>query len=285
LKVLIIGGCGYIGSVLTPLLVKSHHVTTYDMLHMQDVRSTELFRRFCEGKDAVIYLAAMSNNDWYEKNLLVGDDINRNCFPAAIDAAKRAGVKRFIYASSVAAYGSSDKELNEDDVLNPSTLYGHAKVYCENWILANQCNEVTCTVTRSASVCGWSPRMRNDLTVNKMVHDAMTEGVITVNGGDQVRSHVHILDLCDFYALLLEAPIEKIAGQAFNVVFENHKVADTARMVANIIGSRIVTLPYTDDRSYAVCGKKAQQVLGWMPKRTIADAVKDIKMIHHHAHA
>src|SRR3990167_11273453 len=123
--------------------------------------------------------------------------------------------------------------------------------------------------------------MRNDLTINKMVHDAITQHVITVNGGRQVRCHVHMLDLCDFYGLLLEAPIEKVRNQVFNVVAKNEAVGETAHAVASLISmTRVEFGPATDDRSYSVSGKQAEEVLGWKPKRSYADAVQDLVIAH-----
>src|SRR3990172_1475581 len=232
MKVLVIGGSGYVGAVLVPLLAKSHHVTVYDISQLQDVRDRNLIESFCQGKDAVIYLASISNNDLCEQKPMFAASINEDAFPGVVKAARQAGIKRFIYASSVAAYGSSDKELTESDPLNPTTLYGKGKTFCESFL---KTSDIPYTVTRSASVCGWSPAMRNDLTANKMVHDALTSHRIKVNGGEQWRCHIHIQDLCEFYALLLHAPIDKIQGETFNVVERNESVKDTANTVAFVV--------------------------------------------------
>lgn len=242
-----------------------------------DVRNTDLFRAACDGKDAVIYLASLSNNTMCERDPRLADQVNRDGFPPALKAAKDAGVRRFIYASSVAAYGSSDEDAREDRPLAPSTLYAHAKDYCEAWTLEYNAPEFACTVTRSASVCGYSPHQRFDLTVNMMVHDAMRRGVIRVNGGKQKRSHIHMFDICRAYRLLLDMPRETIAGQAFNFVAENQEIDETAHIVAEETGATIEYGPATDNRSYTVDGSKARQVLGFIPAKTVRHAVRDLK--------
>jgi nucleoside-diphosphate-sugar epimerase len=175
----------------------------------------------------------------------------------------------------VAAYGSPEDEAAETRFLAPSTLYGHAKQYCENWLLGLQSDDFICTITRSASVCGSSPTMRWDVTVNKMIHDGL-KGSIKVNGGSQFRCHVHIQDLCDFYELLLEAPEEKVRGEVFNVVETNEAIRDTAEAVGKIIGCPVIYGPATDDRSYMVSGNKARSILGWKPKRSYTEAITEV---------
>jgi nucleoside-diphosphate-sugar epimerase len=176
----------------------------------------------------------------------------------------------------VAAYGTTENDTDESKTLMPTTLYGHAKNYGETWTLARNQDDFICAITRSASVCGYAPALRTDLTVNKMVHDAVRKGVITVNGGSQKRCHVHIRDLVDFYRLLLKAPAEKINGKAFNVVAENATVMQTANLVSKITGADIEVKPATDDRSYTVSGERAAQVLGFRPKRTVSEAVQEL---------
>lgn len=290
MKVLLIGGCGYVGaSLAVDLLCNDHHVTVYDAqwfgtgnppdnenyrLIKGDIREHKLLLEAMKRQDAIIYLASLTNNDECNKDPALAFEVNETPFPGIVSAAQRLGIKRFIYASSVAAYGNSDDFLTEDTPLKPSTLYGVGKAYCEkvlkdsswkNWI-----------VVRPASVCGYSPRMRFDLTVNKMVHDAFVKGRVTVNGGSQVRSHIHMQDLNRFYNLLLTLPMEKLARQAFNVVSENQRVLDTADMIYKmVLASRIEVRDRTDNRSYMVSGEKAK-TLGFTPEKYVFDAAKDI---------
>jgi nucleoside-diphosphate-sugar epimerase len=192
--------------------------------------------------------------------------------------AKAHGVKRFIYASSVAVYGTSDKYMTEDMDLRPSTIYGTGKEYAEALVFAYNTSDFATVRVRAASVCGQSPNVRFDITLNKMVHDAVHLGVIKVNGGNQYRCHVSIRDLCDFYRLLLTAPIEKISGQAFNVVKENQTVMESAKMVSYLTGAKIETFPSSDNRSYKVDGSKAMDVLGFTAKQDLLVPLSDLKV-------
>lgn len=295
MRILVTGSEGYIGAVLRPLLESSgHEVTGYDIwtpddcqhaVIKGDVNYIDLFTAAVQGKDAVIYLAMQSNNDWIEANLKEADYNNITYFPLQITAAKKAGVKLFVYASSVAAYGNWDDEVPETRMLRPTTMYGHHKAFCEQWVQASQSDTFACVRVRSASVCGHSPRMRYDLTVNKMVKDALETGEIRVNGGDQKRCHVHIRDLCAFYeTLATRTVLQGVAGEAFNVVSTSESVMDTAKRVERITGAKIIQFPHSDTRSYAVSGKKAQSfkkferdILSWEPRWTIDDAIREMK--------
>ena len=266
MKVLVVGGCGYIGSRLIPYLSQWHSVTNYDLMHGEDVRNTPLFRKFCADKDVVIYLASLSNNDMCNRSPELAMSINQYAFAGVLQAVKECSVGRFIYASSVAAYGDRDN-AEETCELKPTTKYGEGKAFCERSLTA----EIPYIVTRCASVCGYSPRMRYDLMVNKMTRDAM-KGVITVNGGAQVRSHIHINDVCRLYRYLLDA--KGVEYEAFNVVSENMKVMDTAIRVARTVGDAHIDMkPSTDNRSYSVSGEKAQKLLGFKPLYTVSDAI------------
>ena len=294
MNVLVTGGAGYVGARLVPmLLADGHKVTVMDTMwfgrgHMPENDNLEIpwmgdIRSIgheaygvLKGKDAVIHLASLSNNAMCELNPALEHQVNRQAFKAMVYAAKESGVKRFIYASSVAAYGSSDDPVTENEPLKPTTLYGFGKAFCEGVLFLHNSEKFTTVSVRSASVCGPSANQRFDTTINMMTHDAVGKGVITVNGGEQERSHIHIDDLCDFYRLLLSAQTEYISGQAFNVVDKNISVADTARLVANIVGSRIVTVPRSDNRSYKVDGAKAMKTLGFSPHHTISQAINDI---------
>ena len=283
MNVLVVGGCGYIGSLLVPfLLADGHHVTVHDndiskgflpenehcKVLKQDLRDYNLFDKPFKGQDAVIYLAAISNNDFCTSHPEIHKAVNLFGFIEAALAGKE--VERFIYASSVAAYGSCDY-ADENKPLEPTTVYGSGKKFCEEWLKTLQ----NYTIVRAATVCGHSPSMRFDTTVNRMFHDAIHKGVIHLNGGEQKRCHVHIQDVVDFYRFLLNSPIDKVTGQTFNLVAQNQAIIDTAETVALITGAKIVFGPRTDDRSYTVSGEKIK-ALGYYPRFTISDAVKDM---------
>ena len=242
-----------------------------------DVRDQEAFKTVCEGQDAIIYLASISNNEMERKNHDLFYQVNQYSFMPNVISAKEAGVKRFIYASSVAAYGSTIEDAKETDTLKPTTAYGHSKAYGEYALMHYRSPEFCCTVVRSASVCGYSPAQRFDTPVNAMAHDGVRTGIIKVNGGEQKRSHISIKDIADFYRLLLKAPVAQINGEAFNAVLANQSILDTAGTVAEAIGGAvIVKKERTDDRSYTADWHKAREVLGFAPKCSVYRAAKDL---------
>jgi nucleoside-diphosphate-sugar epimerase len=282
------GGCGYVGAMLVPqLIVAGHQVTVFDTLWFGngqlpdnencslikgDVRDREAFAEACKGQEAIVFLASLSSNEMCMREPKLAEAINKRAVPYAIEIARKAGVRRFIYASSVAAYGSSEHDAKESDPLEPTTPYAEAKAYCEGIVLAHTEPSFTTTVVRSASVCGYSLRMRFDLTVNKMIHDAVRDGVIVVNGGAQKRSHINMADICTFYRLLLDLAPTKIAGQVYNAVAENQSVLETAEKVSGLIKCRIETRERSDNRSYTVDGSRARDELGFVPKRLVEHA-------------
>ena len=299
MNILVPGGASYIGALLVPqLLADGHYVTVYDTLlfgdgwlpkdngHLEiikaDVRNIHSWLDAVDGQDAVIYMASISRELLCQQNEALAQEINVDSFTPAIEAARRSGVQRFIYASSVAVYGSSNHDASEEEPLNPTTIYGRGKAACEKIMWQYQTDYFCCASVRSASVCGYSPRQRLDLTVNRMVHDAYRKGAITVEGGAQKRSHVHIRDLCDFYKLMLSKRTDLIRGQAFNVVQQNQTVLETATTVAREMGGlgkiEISMRPSVDNRSYSVDGSKAQEMLDFVPHRPIAEAVRDLKV-------
>ena len=293
MNALITGGCGYIGAWLIPhLLADGHKVTVLDAQHFgdgslsKDNDSLKVVKgdvcdpiqySLCAGQEAVIYLASISSNEMCEKHPKAAKAVNGLSPVSWALSARLHGIKRFIYAASVAAYGSSDKDANEEAPLAPTTGYAKGKAAAESGILQSTVFPGA-TIVRSASVCGFSQRQRFDLTVNKMVYDAMMKGVVTVNGGEQKRSHVHIKDISDFYKLLLKAPLKKIAGEVFNVVAENQTVLETSQLVAAALKAKLEIKPRSDNRSYSVDGTKAREILGFTPKKRVADAVRDLKI-------
>ena len=231
----------------------------------------------CEGYDAVIWLASISNNDFCTMYPTLAKQVNEDAFAPWLAAARQAGVKKFIYASSVAVYGSTIKDVSEYHRPQPTTMYAVGKRHCEIIALAPQTSDMQICVTRSASVCGGSSSTRFDVTVNRMVHDAIRRGTIVVNGGKQKRCHIHIYDITQAYLKLLATP-HLIGGHIFNFVAENQHIAETAQIVAEETGAKILVGPDTDNRSYTVDGTKAEAVLGFTPTKTVRDAVRGLKV-------
>ena len=299
-NVLVTGGVGYVGHVLTPrLLTAGYKVTVYDTLYFGcrlpndpnltviqgDIRDTAKLAKALEGQDAVLHLACISNDASFELDENLSKTINFDCFEPMVIAAKKAGVKRFVYASSSSVYGVSDSpNVTEEHPLVPLTLYNKFKGMCEPLLWKHKSDDFTCVTIRPATVCGYSPRTRLDLSVNILTNHAVNKGVITVFGGNQMRPNLHVEDMVDAYEAVLDAPHEKIHGEVFNIGFQNHSIADLAKTVKKVVEEempekgtiRIETTPSNDNRSYHVNSDKIRRVLGFAPKRTIEDAVRDL---------
>jgi nucleoside-diphosphate-sugar epimerase len=299
-NVLVTGGAGYVGHVLTPrLLDAGYTVTVYDNLFFGcrlpnspqlrvvrgDIRDTAKLASYFEGQDAVLHLACISNDASFELDEKLSQTINYDCFEPMVVAANKAGVKRFIYCSSSSVYGVSDSpDVTEDHPLVPLTLYNKFKGMCEPLLWKYKSDDFTCVVMRPATVCGYSPRTRLDLSVNILTNHAVNKGAITVFGGSQMRPNLHIDDMVDAYLMMLEAPQEKLNGETFNIGFQNYSIAEIAEMVKRVVEEempekgeiKIVTTPSNDLRSYHVNSDKVARVLGFRPKRSIEDAVRDI---------
>jgi nucleoside-diphosphate-sugar epimerase len=299
-NVLITGGAGYVGTRLTPqLLAAGHNVTVYDTMYFGcelrpqprlkliegDIRDTAKLREHLWGVDAVIHLACISNDPSFELNEALSKTINYDCFEPLVMAAKEQGVRRFIYASSSSVYGVSDApEVREDHPLVPLTLYNKFKGMCEPLLFRHQSPDFVCVTIRPATICGFSPRMRLDLSVNILTNHAVNAGKITVFGGAQKRPNLHIQDMCDLYKLLLEVEDAKIAGETFNAGYQNQTILEIAQIVKTVVQQefpergdiQIVTTPTNDMRSYHINSDKIARALGFRPKRGIEDAVRDL---------
>lgn len=299
-NILITGGAGYVGTRMVPqLLDAGYNVCVYDAMYYgnylaehsrlkvveADIRDARAFREACWGIDAVIHLACISNDAGFELNERLSQTINYDCFEPLVVAAKERGVCRFIYASSSSVYGVSDApEVTEDHPLVPLTLYNKFKGLCEPLLFKHQSPDFVCVTIRPATICGYSPRMRLDLSVNILTNHAITNGKIVVFGGGQLRPNLHVQDMCDLYRLLLEIEDRKIAGETFNVGYENRSIMDIAEIVREIVKEEfpdrgpiaIETTPTNDIRSYHISSKKVGTKLGFTPKRGIDDAVRDI---------
>lgn len=297
--VTVTGGAGYVGALLVPeLLEKGYKVRVIDLYlygkHVfqnyenhenlteivGDIRDKKLLERSLPGTDHLIHLACISNDPSYELNPGLGKSINFDAFHPLVSIAKSLGVQRFIYASSSSVYGiKQEPEVTEDLELEPLTDYSKYKARCEDILLSEADENFTVTVIRPSTVCGYSGRLRLDLTVNILTNHAINNGKITVFGGDQKRPNIHIKDMVGLYLFLLEQPGEKIQKKIYNAGYENYKVSEIADIVNKTLGGNIpvITTPSNDNRSYHVSSEKIRRELGFIARHSIEEAVLDLK--------
>jgi len=294
-NVLVTGGAGYVGAVLVPKLLKEGYKVKVLDLYIYggdvlnsvkgnpnlteikgDIRDTKLLEKEIPGTDAIIHLACISNDPSFELDPALGKSINYDAFLPLVRIARENKVKRFIFASSSSVYGVKDVcEVTEDLPLEPLTDYSKYKAECEKVLLDEATDDFIVSIIRPATVCGYSPRLRLDLTVNLLTNHAINKGKITVFGGDQMRPNIHIEDMTDLYVYLLQLPDEKIHKRIYNAGYENYKVNEIAGIIRSVVGNHIpIETKSTDDiRSYHVCSKKIKREIGFVPKHTVKQAV------------
>jgi nucleoside-diphosphate-sugar epimerase len=245
-----------------------------------DLRNPADVQKALVGCDAIIHLACISNDPSFDLNPDLGKSINFDCFRPLVKAAKDGGVKRFIYASSSSVYGIKDQgDVTEDLPLMPLTDYSKYKAMCEEVLEEEREPGFVAVTLRPATVCGYAPRLRLDLTVNILTNHAINNGRITVFGGEQLRPNIHVDDMTDLYLLLLERPDEAVGGKTWNAGYHNLKVRAIADMVRDEVGEKvdIVVTPTDDHRSYHVSSEKIRRDLGFIAGRTVKDAIVDLK--------
>jgi nucleoside-diphosphate-sugar epimerase len=298
-KILVTGGAGYIGSVLVPkLLLKGYEVKVFDNLTYTDSGIKHLFSHpsfnFIQGDirdvekitasvkeiDCIIHLAAISNDPSAELDQELTRKINYDAYLPLIKAAKDSGVKRFINPSSIGVYGINfDNYVGENDPVNPLTEYARCKVKSEQLIKEHSTTEFTAVSLRCGTVCGWSPRMRFDLSVNTLTAVALHNKQLTVWGGDQKRPQIHIDDITDFFVSLVTAPSHKISGRIFNAAGHNTTVMQIAESIKKVLNNNLELIsapPRDDERSYCVSSELIKKELGLSPQKTIENAIEDI---------
>ena len=300
-KLIIFGGGGYCGSVLVPQLIdEGWDVTAFDTfwygtdhfpkspnLHLVqgDVRDLGKVKEVLKGMEHVLHLACISNDASFELDENLSTSVNLDSFEPLVIAAKEAGVKRFVFASSSSVYGVSDSpNVTEDHPLVPLTLYNKYKGMCEPLLKKHTDDNFVGVIFRPATVCGYGPRQRLDLSVNILTNHAVNKGKILVFGGDQLRPNLHIQDYADLCKLLLTAPTEKIANETFNCGFQNMSIMDIAKAVKKVVQEEFPEkgeIPMevsesNDPRSYHINSDKIYKALGFKPSHSVEDAVRDL---------
>jgi nucleoside-diphosphate-sugar epimerase len=293
--VLVTGGAGYVGSNLVPkLLAADYGVTVLDLYiygdtlpsHPKlrtvrgDLRNPEHVDAALHGCDAVIHLACISNDPSFDLDPRLGRSINYECFRPLVKASKDAGIRRFIYASSSSVYGIKDEpDVHEDLPLRPLSDYSKYKAMCEDVLAQEREPGFSTVVLRPATVCGYAPRLRLDLTVNILTNLAINSRRITVFGGSQLRPNIHVDDMTDLYCMLVEAPDVSVDGKVWNAGYHNLQVMQIAEKVRAEVGPEveIVVSESTDQRSYHVSSERIRRDLGFSSSRTIEDAVVGLR--------
>lgn len=285
MKILVTGGCGYKGSVLVPkLLQKNYKITVVDTqwfgnylkphenltILKADIREPN--PDWFKNADAIIHLASVSNDPCSDLNPKLSWEIGPLSTMRLVEMAITHHVKQFIYASSGSVYGVNDSpKVTEELPLSPLTEYNKTKMVTERVLLSYQ-DKIITQIVRPATVCGYSERMRLDVSVNMMTIQALTNNIMTVFGGNQVRPNIHIDDITDLYLFLLEH--KNITG-IYNAGFENLSILQIAELVQKYVKAEIKITPSNDPRSYRLCSDKLLET-GFKPKKTVENAIQEM---------
>jgi nucleoside-diphosphate-sugar epimerase len=285
MRVLVTGGCGYKGTVLVPkLLARGYRVTVLDTMWFGnfleehpnltvtkgDVRDIDNIS--LDDIDILIHLSSVANDPCGDLDPKLTWEISALATMQLADKAARSGVKQFIYASSGSVYGIKEEEqVTEDLELKPISEYNKTKMVSERVLLSYE-DRMAIQIIRPATVCGYSPRMRLDVSVNLLTMLALTKGKITVFGGAQIRPNVHIDDITDVYLHLIDHP--EVTG-IYNTGFENISILDIAKLVTKYVPAEIVITASNDPRSYRVNSDKLLAT-GFKPKKTVEHAIQEV---------
>ena len=286
MNLLVTGGCGYKGTVLIPLLLADgHNVTSIDTQwfgnalpehpHLTnlklDVRDVDAIPM--DGVDAVIHLANIANDPAVELNPTLSWEVNVLAGQQLADRAVRAGVKHFLFASSGSVYGvKNEPNVTEDLTLVPISVYNKTKMVAER-VFLSYADQMQVHCIRPATVCGLSPRMRLDVSVNMLTYQGLKNGKITVFGGEQTRPNIHIQDLANVYRHFLKNP--ELSSGCYNAGFENIKIREIAERVQAQTGAEIVITESNDPRSYRQDSSKLLAT-GFRPKFSVQHAIEEI---------
>ncbi len=287
MNILVTGGCGYTGTILTnSLLDKNHKVKVIDtqwfgnyliknenlQILKEDIR--DINEQDLNNIDTVVHLANIANDPGVELNSKLSWEVNVLATQKLIDLSVKNKVKQFIFASSGSVYGiKKEDQVTEDLSLLPISTYNKTKMIAEKVIKSYE-NEIIIHTIRPATVCGFSPRMRLDVSVNMFVFQALKNKVLKVHGGKQIRPNIHIQDLINVYNHFIEKP--NLPSGAYNAGFENLSILEIAEKVSEMIPSKIEISKNNDPRSYRQNSDKLISS-GFEQKFTIEDAIREIK--------
>jgi len=298
-NVLVIGGAGYIGSALLPkLLEKGYKVRLVDLLLFgeepikdvknhpnleimkADFRQIDIIVEAMRDIDAVIHLGAIVGDPAcaLDENLTV--EINLMATRMIAEVAKGHGVERFIFASTCSVYGASNQILDESSKLNPVSLYARSKIASERVLMQMIDEHFAPVILRYSTIYGLSGRTRFDLVVNLLTAKAITEGEITVFGGNQWRPFLHVDDAALAIFTVLKAPLAKVKGQTFNVGSDeqNYQILDIGELIHKIIPrSKVISMGNDSDaRNYKVSFQKIRKEISFLPKWSVEKGIHQV---------
>ena len=285
MKVLVTGACGYKGTVLvSKLLLAGYEVIAFDIMWFGNYLTPHDGLRVIKGDvrdtasvplddvDAVIHLSSVANDPCGDLDPQLTWEISCLSTMRLADKAVRMGVEHFIYASSGSVYGvKTEQQVTEDLELLPLSEYNKTKMVGER-VLLSYSKDMIVQIVRPATVCGLSPRMRLDVSVNLLTMQALTKNEITVFGGDQTRPNIHIDDITDLYLFFLRRP--ELQG-IYNAGFENMSINDMALLIQASTNAEILKMPSNDPRSYRLNSDKLLAT-GFSPKKNVDIAIKEI---------
>jgi nucleoside-diphosphate-sugar epimerase len=298
-RIFITGGAGYVGTRLSEELAENgHNITIFDTQYFGtsnlekiknievikgDIRDTRHLSESSKDHEIFLHLACISNDSSFALNEKLSTSINLECFEPMVIAAKKNKISKFIYASTSSVYGlSKKKNVKEDHPLVPLTLYNKYKGECEPLLFKHTNEDFVGVVFRPATVCGYSKRLRLDLTVNILTNFAYNKGFIKVFGGDQMRPNLNIKDYIRVVNFFINAPKDKINNEIFNVGYQNLKVKDIALIVKKVCEKKYnkkidIKFETSDDhRSYHINSDKIYEKLNFKSKHSIEEAVEEL---------
>ena len=303
MNILITGGSGYVGTRLiykllkeTNLKIVNYDISLFGDKHLpksnqfiyckEDITDSRKFEKAIleNNIDTVLHLACISNDPTYELNSELSKKINYDCFEDLVKVSKTNKVKKFIYSSTCSVYGVSDSpNVTETSELKPITDYNKYKALCEPILKKYLDDNFTGIIIRPATICGFSEKMRFDLTVNILTNFAYNKGYIRVFGGKQSRPNLHIDDMCELYKMLILTQIKEFNGEIFNVGTENLKIIEIAEKVKSVMEKKynkkdieIRVEESADIRSYMINSNKIKKLLGFKFKKTVINAIEDL---------
>ena len=302
MHILVTGGAGYLGSILTQTLIDhGHSVRVYDVLLHDgqsllsiwgsplfefihaDIRDRKALRRALDGVEAVVHLAAIVGDPACARQPAEAKETNLDGSYQLLEECQRQGISRFLFASTCSNYGKMpdpDGLVDETSTLAPVSLYAETKVEFENAILAIDASSLSTTALRFATIYGVSPRMRFDLTVNEFTKDMLTKKSLTVFGEQFWRPYIHVRDAARAIEVVLTSPLEKVRSEVFNVgsTEENYRKIDLVHMIEPHVPEANVQYvrKQEDPRDYRVRFDKIRSALEFQTTRTVEDGIAEV---------